>query len=106
MHHLGEIRRIQRPTHAEFEELVRRREPVVLEGVLDDWPALRAWSDGALVDRYGDQRLRGLVLREMIERIQAGEDVRRDMRIQEVLFLMRDLRPPPYVDLQRITSIY
>ena len=39
-----------------FESFASKSQPVIIEGLVDDWPALRAWCAGRL-DVMGDQML-------------------------------------------------
>jgi|SRR5271166_3034535 len=50
------IRRIRRPTAEAFkQEYFDSRQPVVIEGALDSWPALKRWSIAAFTVELGDQ---------------------------------------------------
>lgn len=51
----GEIERALRPSREAFHErFVAARRPVVLQGILDDWPALGRWSEETLRAAHGD----------------------------------------------------
>jgi len=61
----GEVDRARRPSLDGFvRDYLRPQRPVVLEGVLDDWPALERWSDEYLRRVVGDRRLRVEALTE------------------------------------------
>ena len=45
--------RLHRPTPEDLLDLVRRSQPAVLTGLLDDWPALERWTDAYLADSLG-----------------------------------------------------
>lgn len=105
-----------------FEEFYLRNRPVIVEGLLDDWPALSRWTPEWLVSRFGDEvvevmagrdgepdpdfhaeRLRATVpLRTLVERMLAGgesDDVylvaRNSLLLREAFRpLLDDLRPP------------
>ena len=50
--------RMHRPTAEELLDLVRRQQPAVLTGLLDNWPALQSWADvRELRVRYGRTRV-------------------------------------------------
>ena len=51
--------RLHKPTPSELLDLVRRAQPAVLTGLLDDWPALARWTDAYLLRRLGDARVTG-----------------------------------------------
>jgi hypothetical protein len=52
---LRPVRRIPAPAIEDFErQVVKPFEPVVLEGLIADWPALRHWNIDAIMASYGD----------------------------------------------------
>lgn len=52
---IREIPRLHRPNPQDFlERFYSKGFPVVLSGVMDDWPALRKWNSEYLRDNYGD----------------------------------------------------
>lgn len=55
---LGPVERRRGISVAEFRrEYLRGNKPVVLEGFMDDWPALRTWSVDWFRARYSDVRV-------------------------------------------------
>jgi lysine-specific demethylase 8 len=53
-----DLMRIAAPTPRELAQaFVARSRPVVLEGLLDRWPAMQRWSIGFLKERCGDARV-------------------------------------------------
>lgn len=57
--HAGQgVERRARLAPAEFfERYYFQNRPVVIEGLLEDWPALRSWSPGFFADRFGDAQV-------------------------------------------------
>src|SRR5439155_24612057 len=56
MTNLTPIERIAAPSPEEFEaRYVKRSQPVILPGMLDDWPAMRLWSCEYFKRRFGDR---------------------------------------------------
>ena len=56
MTNLTPIERIAAPSPEEFEaRYVKRSQPVILRGMLDDWPAMRLWSCEYFKRRFGDR---------------------------------------------------
>jgi len=51
-----EVPRIHAPSRAVFADYVRRKQPVVIAGAFDDWPA-RRWSAESLKSAYGDHTI-------------------------------------------------
>ncbi|MCP3167968.1 cupin-like domain-containing protein [Myxococcus qinghaiensis] len=54
---LGVERRRHLAPETFFERYYVTNRPVILEGVLDDWPALKRWSPEWLVERFGDEEV-------------------------------------------------
>ena len=53
-----EIERIERPTAARFAaDFASRARPVILTGVLDDWPARTTWSLAYIASKVGDSKV-------------------------------------------------
>jgi histone arginine demethylase JMJD6 len=53
--HLQQLPRVKRPTFDEFQnEYALKSQPVVLEGVTDDWNALKKWTPEYLSTHFGD----------------------------------------------------
>lgn len=84
---------------AEFEQEYRRKlKPVIVEGLMEDWPSLRTWDFDYLVSRCGDarvvvdsynsQRAREVTFREFVEMLRAdGGEGRQPIYLQEWLFM-------------------
>jgi hypothetical protein len=52
----GQVPRVRRPSRQEFfDNYYTRNEPVVIEGALDDWPALSRWTPEYFIERFGDR---------------------------------------------------
>ncbi len=50
--HYGEVPRVHKPTAQEFlDQFYSQNKPVVIEGALDDWPALERWQDPEYLKR-------------------------------------------------------
>ena len=98
----GNVERVVAPSAAEFRERFENpRRPVVIEGALRDWPAMTRWTGDALVANYGDVPCTldhgCATLRELVERIRAGQNASTDLTLMQVPFFVRDIRPLPYV---------
>ena len=53
-----DIPRVAPPSAAAFEsDFVRASRPVILRGVISDWPAMRKWSLEYFKHEYGDREL-------------------------------------------------
>lgn len=48
-----DVPRIDKPTREEFLQIVRSRQPVVVRGATDQWPALREWTLDYLAETAG-----------------------------------------------------
>lgn len=83
----------------EFEREYRRKlKPVIIEGLMEDWPALKTWDFDYLaskcgdarvvVDSYNSQRAREVAFREFVQmlREEGGPD-RQPIYLQEWLFM-------------------
>lgn len=80
------IARIDAPSERVFrEKYLRPGVPVVLRGLIDDWPALRTWSTTYLRERYGEARLPTLTLVDGVARAARRGLVTTPTRFQEVL---------------------
>src|SRR6185437_4222056 len=52
----GQVPRVRQPSRQEFlDKYYARNEPVVIEGALDDWPALTRWTRQYFQQRFGDR---------------------------------------------------
>jgi ribosomal protein L16 Arg81 hydroxylase len=84
----GQVDRRAQLTPAEFfEQYYFRHRPVVIEGLLSDWPALSRWSPESFAERFGDAEVTLLAGREadpdpdfhgasLVRRVQMREFVR------------------------------
>jgi hypothetical protein len=93
------IERRVRLSPAEFEQEYRRElKPVIVEGLMEDWPSLQTWDFDYLVSRCGDarvvvdsynsQRAREVTFREFVEMLRAGGgEGRQPIYLQEWLFM-------------------
>jgi len=105
---LGNVERVIAPSGAEFRErFENRREPVVIEGALRDWPAMQRWTGDQLLANYGDTPCtfgegRGS-LRELVEQIRAGSAEWTDITLMQAPYLVRDIRPMPYFAPAEVT---
>ncbi|HEY7310262.1 MAG TPA: cupin-like domain-containing protein [Gemmataceae bacterium] len=52
----AQVPRVRRPSRQEFlDKYYARNEPVVIEGALDNWPALTRWTPTYFQERFGDR---------------------------------------------------
>jgi hypothetical protein len=52
----GQVPRVRRPSRLEFlDRYYARNEPVVIEGAIADWPALKRWTPAYFKERFGDR---------------------------------------------------
>jgi hypothetical protein len=52
----GKVPRVRRPSRLEFlDRYYARNEPVVIEGAIADWPALKRWTPDYFKQRFGDR---------------------------------------------------
>jgi hypothetical protein len=52
----GQVPRVRKPSRQEFlDRFYARNEPVVIEGALDEWPALTRWTPDYFKQRLGDR---------------------------------------------------
>jgi hypothetical protein len=84
---------------AEFEQEYRRKlKPVIIEGLMEDWPSLQTWNFDYLVsscgdarvvvDSYNSQRAREVTFGEFVEMLRAdGGEERQPIYLQEWLFM-------------------
>ena len=57
--HIGELDRVRGITSREFfHEYYAKRKPVVLEGMMEDWPAMQRWSFDHFREEYGAEEVR------------------------------------------------
>ncbi|HYD47909.1 MAG TPA: cupin-like domain-containing protein [Terriglobales bacterium] len=54
---LATIERVRKPSLAEFFAWKRRRQPLLIDGLSDDWPARRLWTLEQLKQRFGERRM-------------------------------------------------
>ena len=107
MRDLGQVERIRKPSLAEWRErIVRDQRPVILEGVIDDWPAMTRWNGAALVELYGELPAsvgaHPQTIRQIVDAIRGGGDAFADFTLEQAPALMLDLRPLPYVAMEEI----
>lgn len=92
------IERRVRLTAEEFTNEYRRRfEPVIVEGLMDDWPALRTWSFETLaercgpasvvVDSYTSRKARKTTFAEFVELMRSNGPEQEPLYLQEWLFM-------------------
>lgn len=56
------VPRLDRPSAARIEQLVtEQRQPTILTGLTEDWPARTGWTPQALIDRYGRKTVTALM---------------------------------------------
>ncbi len=109
---LGDIERLRRPSPAEFyEEFHRNPRPVILEGLIDDWPAMKEWSTDFFREHYGDAEVpvgrcfgekRYMPLGEYVDRMHelgAGEEGKPPLYMEGWYY--KETRP----DLQRYYEV-
>ncbi|HEV7239244.1 MAG TPA: cupin-like domain-containing protein [Thermoanaerobaculia bacterium] len=93
-----QIERCTRLTAADFERDYRRRfEPVVVEGLIEDWPARRTWSFDVLndkcaaatvvVDSYNSKRARKATFGEFVAMMRARQRDEEPIYLQEWLYM-------------------
>lgn len=58
MRFVGTVDRVREPSGSAFEAYVSTGTPVILQGVVEDWPALRRWSSSYLAELLGDAPVR------------------------------------------------
>jgi hypothetical protein len=132
MDQIGVIDRVHRPTREQFEgEYLLPGKPVVLTGVMEDWPALSAWSRAYLSCRAGTRlvTVRSAPAGDFSITPESGPSyLREQMTFAELLAtldaprperlyylqgecleeslpeLLGDIRVPPYVDQARLTG--
>jgi hypothetical protein len=52
----GQVPRVRKPSRQEFlDNYYSQNRPVVIEGALDDWPAMTRWTNEELKRRFGDR---------------------------------------------------
>ena len=85
----GQVPRVQKPSRQEFlDQYYAQNRPLVIEGAMDDWPAMTRWSADYLKQRLGDR---------MVE-VQAnrGSDANYE---QNQAALKKEMRFGDYIDL-------
>lgn len=93
------IERIPRPSLERFRAQRRRAEPVIIEGLSDDWPAREAWTIPGLRSRFGDREISVIATRQgmLCTDVDTGV-VFRTMRFGDYLdVLERGERPDAYL---------
>jgi ribosomal protein L16 Arg81 hydroxylase len=76
-----------------FEQYYYQNRPVVMTGMLDDWPAMRLWRLAYFRERFGDREVE----------VQVGRDSDPDFEVNQPR-LRRTMRFRDYVDLVERTS--
>jgi cupin-like protein len=85
----GTVPRVRKPSRQEFlDHSYARNEPVVLEGVMDDWPALTRWTPAYFKERLGERMVEVQAQRTS----DANYEINKDK-------LCREMRFGDYVDL-------
>jgi hypothetical protein len=85
----GQIPRVRKPSRQQFlDEYYSQNRPAVLEGALDDWPALKRWTPDYLKQRLGDR----------IVEVQANRNSDPNYEIESGKF-KKEMRFGEYVDL-------
>lgn len=91
--HLAEIPRVSAPSAAEFRrEYENPAHPVVLTGLIDDWPALECWSPEYFSEQFGECRITAAVMRG--EEITASAEAGFSYVEESVAECMAALRAP------------
>jgi lysine-specific demethylase 8 len=93
------VERVARPTVREFTELRRAAVPVVLEGLLDDWPARQNWTLARLRARFGDRLVPVISTTDgrLVTDVRAGVEFR-SIRFGEYLDRLESgVRPDAYL---------
>lgn len=113
------IARIDPPSPEEFEaRYIKRSQPVILRGAIDDWPAMKLWSGDYFKRRFGDRevpvvRSRGgslydqnaglhyerIRVRDYVDLLEPAKpiDLYMVFRVQDVMpELLDDIVRPPY----------
>ena len=69
-----------------FRDYYRRNRPVVIEGLLEDWPALKRWTPAWMAERFGDERVEVMAGRdaEALPDLHADR-LRREVPLRELL---------------------
>lgn len=89
------IARIAAPTRREFERrFVSTRTPVVLTGLISEWPALRSWSTEYFARKWSDENVASLATRDGVLDIDERRTaVFSKIRFGEQLEVLRTGRP-------------
>lgn len=86
-------RRIQLSPAEFFEQYYFRHRPVVMEGLLSDWPALSHWSPESFAERFGDVEVELLSGREEVQDPDFhGASLVRTLRMRELVGWIRAAR--------------
>lgn len=105
-----EVPTLHRPSPSELERLyLHDRQPTLLTGMMDDWPALRRWTPEFLKTSNGGDPVAALVdLPSTGVTMPGGQDAyRREMRFGDFIDLMISTPPerPCYLAYSRATDI-
>lgn len=69
-----------------FTDYYRRNRPVVIEGLLEDWPALKRWTPAWMAERFGDERVEVMAGRDAQALPDFHADrLRREVSLRELL---------------------
>ncbi|WP_415835099.1 cupin-like domain-containing protein [Corallococcus soli] len=81
------VERYQRLSPAEFfTHYYRRNRPVVIEGLLEDWPAMRRWTPAWMAEHFGDETVEVMAGREAQALPDFHADrLRREVPLRELL---------------------
>ncbi|WP_343073309.1 cupin-like domain-containing protein [Pyxidicoccus fallax] len=113
-------RRRHLPPEEFFERYYLRNRPVIVEGLLEDWPALSRWTPEWLAERFGDEPVevmagresdgdpdfnaerlrRTLPLRELIARMREGRETNDVYLVARNSLLLREAFRPLLADLR------
>ncbi|WP_223753965.1 cupin-like domain-containing protein [Myxococcus sp. RHSTA-1-4] len=93
----GEGPRVERRKHLPpeefFERYYLRNRPVIVEGLLEDWPALSRWTPEWLAERFGDEPVEVMAGRESdADPDFNAERLRRTLPLRELVARMREAR--------------
>lgn len=103
-----------------FERYYHRNRPVIIEGLMEDWPALSRWTPEWLAERFGDEPVevmagresdgdpdfnaerlrRSLPLRELVARMREGGETNDVYLVARNSLLLRDAFRPLLDDLR------
>jgi lysine-specific demethylase 8 len=70
------LERVHRPSREAFiETYLKQDKPVIITGLLDDWPALGKWTDDYLNERVGDRLMPFWVSRDQVFGVNPFQDL-------------------------------